>query len=104
MPNVATAYDDLIQTLHTPMMLGSLTPSVLSFTEDAHRVRERFGQTCHKAASLEAVNKKLAAHIGKYTGIFARLCIVWHCVEHGGHCIPREITGATAERVAAFMQ
>jgi hypothetical protein len=71
---------------------------------------------------LEVINKKLAAHIGKYDAFFARLCVVFHCVEHlsgptqanmafaqerptqpqsGG--LPRIITAATAERVAKFL-
>lgn len=32
----------------------------------------------HRLGSIEMLNKKLAAHIGKLDGIFARLCVVWH--------------------------
>jgi Protein of unknown function (DUF3987)/RepB DNA-primase from phage plasmid/Primase C terminal 2 (PriCT-2) len=32
--------------------------------------------------SYELINKKLAAHIGKYRGIFARLCVTFHCIDN----------------------
>jgi hypothetical protein len=55
--------------------------------------------------ALDGVSPKLAAHFGKYDGIFARLCVVWHCVEHAdGLHPPREISFATADRVARFME
>src|SRR5262249_3622800 len=56
---------------------------------------------------VEAVTKKLAAHIGKYDGIFARLCLLWHCIE----CVEKgeqsdmhpRIGAETARRVADFL-
>ena len=52
----------------------------------------------------ESINRKLAAHIGKYNGIFARLCVVWHCIEHaGGDSLPAVVTEDTARRVAGFL-
>ena len=51
----------------------------------------------------ESINRKLAAHIGKYNGIFARLCVVWHCVEHAGGNIPATVTEDTARRVKGFL-
>ena len=44
---------------------------------------------------IERINKKLASHIGKYDGLFARLCVLWHCIDGGG----QEIAEATARRV-----
>ena len=52
---------------------------------------------------LEGINRKLVAHFGKYNGIFARLCVVWHCVEHAGDDLPAIITEATARRVENFL-
>ena len=31
--------------------------------------------------AYEAVKKKLSAHIGKFDGLFARLSLLWHCIE-----------------------
>ena len=50
--------------------------------------------------ACEIVNRKLAAHIGKYDGLFARLCLLWHCIEQTEGLI---VTGHTARRVADFM-
>ena len=55
---------------------------------------------------LEGLNRKLTSHFGKYNGIFARLCLVWHCVEHaagGVGELPAVVTEDTARRVADFL-
>ena len=50
------------------------------------------------------MNRKLSSHIGKYNGIFARLCIIWHCVEnHRSVRPPIIVTADTAARVGTFM-
>ena len=36
------------------------------------------------AKVTEPFRSDVAAHIGKYNGLFARLCVVWHCVENVG--------------------
>jgi hypothetical protein len=54
--------------------------------------------------ATEAVNRMLAAHIGKFDGLFARLCVLWHCVERGSaSSLPTVIEEETAERVGKFM-
>jgi hypothetical protein len=55
-------------------------------------------------AALENVNKKLATHVGKYNGVFARLCVLWHCIENvDQRTLPTEVTEDTARRVARFL-
>jgi hypothetical protein len=50
--------------------------------------------------ACEIINRKLAAHIGKYDGLFARLCLLWHCIEEAaGLTVDEHI----AQRVADFM-
>jgi hypothetical protein len=52
------------------------------------------------------VNRKLAAHIGKYNGLFARLCLLWHCIETvdaKGITFNSYIDANTAQRVADFL-
>ena len=52
----------------------------------------------------ESINRKLAAHIGKYNGIFARLCVVFHCVDHAGDAnLPEVVTADTARCAAGFL-
>src|SRR5262249_4004125 len=53
--------------------------------------------------ACEAVNKKLAAHIGKYDGLFARLCLIWHCIEHADRNLIDQIDENTARRVERFL-
>jgi hypothetical protein len=54
--------------------------------------------------TIETFNGKLAAHIGKYDGLFGRLCVAFHCIEHAhASCIPEFVTEDTAARVAKFM-
>jgi hypothetical protein len=53
--------------------------------------------------SFESINRKLAAHIGKYNGIFARLCVIWHCAESEPGKLSATISEKTARRVGAFM-
>jgi hypothetical protein len=53
--------------------------------------------------SCEAVNKKLASHIGKYDGLFARLCLTWHCIEHSNSDLIDQIEEDTARRVERFL-
>ena len=71
----------------------------------ARSIRERLeGEHLDLARSLESVSPKMAAHFGKHDGLFARLCVLWHCIEHGrGGLVSQTISGATAERVAEFM-
>ena len=53
---------------------------------------------------LEGLNRKLTSHFGKYNGLFARLCLVWHCIEHAGASVlPVVVTETTARRVADFL-
>jgi hypothetical protein len=71
------------------------------FDDDALAIRRQLEQKHHDLIACEAINKKLAAHIGKYDGLFARLCLIWHCIEE-----PQSVyvTEATARRVRNFMQ
>ena len=95
---VVEPYDQLIERLH------KLPARTLEFDSGAQQVRARLEQKHNDLLALETLNRKLAAHIGKYDGYFARLCIVWHCIEHAqSKELPIHITTGTAERVARFM-
>jgi hypothetical protein len=78
---------------------------VLRFDEGAQAIRQVLEGKHLKLMGCEAVNKKLAAHIGKYDGLFARLCVLWHCIENtDGFDLPAIVSEATARRVAEFME
>ena len=93
-------YEMLVERLHhTPQPLD---PVVLD--DAAREVRQELERKHHELGELELVNKKLGAHIGKYDGTFARLCLLWHCIENTGTATPPpRVAGACARRVADFM-
>lgn len=78
----------------------------MKFADEAKVIRERLAQEhLDLERALEFNSPKLSSHFGKYDGIFARLCVVWHCIENcAGLHPPREISGQTAQRVADFME
>jgi hypothetical protein len=89
-------YDKLIESLHSRQP----PPAPLQFDDGALAIRKALEQKHLDLMACEIVNKKLAAHIGKYDGLFARMCLLWHCIEDApGLTIPER----TARRVADFM-
>jgi hypothetical protein len=104
---VVSDYAELIEGLHglrPPYSEGILRePTVLRFDDGALEIRRALEKKHLELQQCEAINPKLASHIGKYNGIFARLCVVWHCIEHAGRELPAMITERTARRVAGFL-
>lgn len=105
-PDVASEYDALITRLHglRKPLRGGMTEVPVRFSQAAQRVWEDVtARNFELARSWELVNVKLAAHIGKYDGMFSRLCLVWHCIESTGDrpasVVPEEI----ATRVKGFL-
>lgn len=98
-PASTAEYEQIVRSLHC---LGN-TP--LRFDEGAQRYRQELEAKHLKLQSLECVHRKLAAHIGKYDGIFARLCVLWHCIENmvGFGDLQNTISEATARRVGGFL-
>jgi hypothetical protein len=81
----------------------SSTPVPVHFADGAYAIRQRLEAKHLKLQSCESVNPKLAAHIGKYDGFFARLCLIWHCIEHVERDLIRPISENTARRVEQFL-
>lgn len=96
-PNVQAAYDFTLT-----MLSGLAIAAPLRFDEDAQILREYCEQKYHRLQSVELINRQLASHIGKFDGLFARLCVIWHVLEHGFN-LPPLVSYETAERVAMFM-
>lgn len=115
MPPVNDRYRRLIESLHQLKPPGWMNMGVLEFDDSAQAIRRDLEARHLTLQSLETVNKKLASHIGKFDGAFARLCVVWHCIEHiemsalcdhpdfDGEELPAMVTEATARRVADFL-
>tara|TARA_R110000751_G_scaffold307812_1_gene431855 strand:- start:35820 stop:38270 length:2451 start_codon:yes stop_codon:yes gene_type:complete len=98
---IVDAYWAAIEGLH------SLRPPFdvrLTFDAEAQDVRRDLERKHLDLMNCEAIQRKLAAHIGKYDGLFARLCVLWHCLDFSGQPTPPPvITGETARRVARFL-
>lgn len=75
------------------------------FSAEAKAKREQLEREhLELVSALEIASPKLASHFGKYDGLFARLCLLWHCIENSRFTIPpKEIPGDVAERVSQFM-
>ena len=105
------SYAELISSLRKTSLPGILEKRPLEFDDGAQVIRRSLEAKHLELQSLETINRKLASHIGKYDGLFARLCIIWHCVEHA-ECataddsdreLPVVVTERTAQRVADFL-
>lgn len=83
---------------------GGLAETSLKFDSAAQDLRHELSERHHEMqASWEILNKKLAAHIGKYDGLFARLCVVFHCIESTSPRPAPVIPFDAARRVADFL-
>jgi len=76
----------------------------LQFDANAGRIRRQLEEKhMQLVQTFLVINKRLASHIGKYDGMFASYCLLWHVIEHP----PEEWSGAISEdiarRVASFM-
>jgi len=97
-------YAELIKRLHT---IREPFDTII-FDDEARALRQTLAEKHQNLMACEAVNRKLGAHIGKFDGIFARLCLLWHCVDH---CSTNNwqtelsilVSAATAQRVEQFL-
>jgi hypothetical protein len=99
-------YGGLIRRLHDLQRpkQGGMQEVPLKFDAAGQELRQQLSERHHEMqASWEILNKKLAAHIGKYDGLFARLCIVFHCIESTSLRPVSVIPHETARRAAEFL-
>jgi hypothetical protein len=99
MPDVTTPFDGLVRSLHRMK-----TDTLLHFDLKAQAIFEEAQLHHVKLQAIETVYSQLASHIGKYDGIFARLCVLWHCIQHPElENQPSRISGETAALVREFL-
>jgi hypothetical protein len=92
-----------LRNIENPMMGIGIAATTLRFDEGAQAIRRDLERKHLDLQNCETINKKLSSHIGKYNGIYARLCVIWHCVENSRGGCPAIISEATARRVATFL-
>lgn len=96
------AYRDIVGVLHNRK---GIFATALVFDDAAQAIRRDLECEHLQLVKVAAVHPKLGAHFGKYDGLFARLCVLWHLIESGNaEKVSGTITGPTAERVAQFMR
>ena len=105
--NETTRYKRLIERLYgmRKQSADMVVNKKLKFDATAQQVMYRVQKANDELSQLKIVNRKLASAIGKGDGVFARLCVVFHCIEHAHeHMLPFEISGDTAARVERFVK
>lgn len=96
------AYSDLLEQL---VGIKAGEHSVVKLSEGAHQAREAFNERLHRAVR-SMPNKHLAAMLGKWEGIYARLLLVFHaaeCAERHDYPTDRQVKTDTAERVSDLL-
>lgn len=107
LPPIAEKFDALIERLHeieAPRNFFGVQP--FQFDDAGIAIREELAARHHRIVrSIEGFNTKLSTHIGKFDGLFPRLCVIWHCVENANNPdgLPQIVPEETARRVADFL-
>jgi len=84
---------------------GADRPGTLS--EEAHQVREKLNAYSAELAEFAALPGGLRSHLGKWSGLFARLLLTFHAIEcqaQRKHPSAVQVSGDTALRVDALMR
>ena len=93
------AYQGLVQRL---VELREAFGGVVLFTPEAQTIRRQYEQRhLDLMSDCEGIYPKLASHIGKYDGIFARLCLLWYLIERPGDVITASIAETLADVFAS---
>jgi len=99
-PDAVTEYEAVIARLVGERSYGAeeRPPLKVRFSPGAQAIRRRLEQRHLELMTCEGFNAKLAAHLGKYDGYFARLCLIWHCLEADWRSPINEEIALRAER------
>lgn len=103
---IGGAYEDLMDRLYNMQRAksGKLLTVDCRFDDDAQNYRNELEQKHFDLmVGYETINRKLAAHVGKFDGIFARLALLFHCIETRGQAPDPVISFETAKRAGRFL-
>jgi hypothetical protein len=100
-PQVQEEFNELILRLYN---LAREHGSFITFTPEAEVVRTQFFNETFKLVSIYAAfNPKLGEHISKWRGVFCRICLILHVIEHHEDRFPSNISGEIAERASTLL-
>ena len=98
---MSVPYNDVIRKLR------SITESVpLSFSKGAQQLFVEWYSALRNRLLTDDLTDQMRHHLGKYQGLFARLCIPWHLtrmVERDSEGDPSEVSLETARDVRTFI-
>ena len=60
---------------------GTDRPDVVVLHRDAHAAREDIDQLAYVMANMPDVSERMQAALGKWRGLFARICLTFHLIE-----------------------
>lgn len=101
--DAARAYAGLVDYLYAV----SPSENPVTMTEDAHLVREALNKYATDLSNYPAMPGGLKSHLGKWSGLFARLVLLFHTIECHRlrvHPVSVQVTGDTASRVDTLMR
>ena len=77
----------------------------LTFDDDAREVLKRVEAKLSEFQSLATLPMRMRYHLGKWSGLFVRLCLLYYAIECAAlkQPVAGEIDGDTAQRVERFM-
>lgn len=104
-PGLAEQYEDLIQRIYR--MQAPPDGSIVQMSPEALAVQSALIRETTTLVGTSMLPGMLRSHLSKWEGLFPRLCLVYHiigCAKGEFYPTSRPITGATANRVAAFMR
>ncbi len=96
-------YARLVDSLHGV----SPAAAAVTLSDGAHEIRARLKDYADELVEYKPLPSGLRSHLGKWSGLFARLLLVYHaceCVERGVHPVTVQVHADTAAQVDALMR
>jgi hypothetical protein len=97
---IRDGYYQLVRNLYN---LTAEPESLLRFDNAAQAVRMAFEVYTHELSAIDELGKHFSAWAGKLDGMFARLCVVFHCVEQSSGPTIKTVHGVIPERIAMMV-
>lgn len=101
-----TQAHDAFQTLVRALFAIAPSESAVTLSEEAHIERIALNELTELMIEAASVSNAMKSHLGKWSGLFARLLLVYHaieCVKSGQYPTAVQVSGETAKRVKTLM-
>lgn len=102
-PRITATYHDILEELRNRG--GSINP--VKYSPDAYNIYVSLTEFAAGLASSTILPAMLRSHLGKWMGLFSRLCLTYHaigCASHHCNVSERPISKLTAQKVDQFMR